>query len=588
MDLLALASGLFGGLALFLLGLNFLTRALEILTGEGMAQILERLTKNRFLGVLTGALTTAAVNSSSVTTVLLVGFVSAGLMTVSQSIAVVMGANIGSTFTAQVLAFNIGVLALPLIAVGFLAAATGRTDRLRESGRALLGMGLVFYGMEVMSQGMAPLRDYPPFLALMGELQRPALGVLAGALFTALVQSSAATMGVVIILASQGIIDLPSAIAVALGSNIGTCVTAGLAAIGKPREAVRVFVAHLLFNTAGALLWLPFIGQLAAMASWLTPDSLPREIANAHTLFNVANTLLFIGFTTQVAWLVRRLVPEPSGARADLLAPRYLEPGLRQSPSLALAAARRELARLAGQIVALLEAVLPSLVRRDAQGLANAHDLLPRLRALNDAIIVYLGKVGQARLGDRQSAELTAILQTSQFLMAIAELAGDDLLRLANRRDRWPGLPDAALERCIEALLAALRADVRALPGFIGSRDLGQALTIREGKHAVHRASRELTRAAFERVAGSDDPRRTRVYSSSVETMEILGRIHRLCRKMAKLELQLADRAPNRATPASPGAAGPATGPAAGDGAKSRPATAPVLVAGALILVMAG
>ena len=558
MDLFILASGLFGGLALFLLGLNFLTRSLEILAGEQMAQILERLTKNRLLGVMTGAVTTAAVNSSSITTVLLVGFVSAGLMTMSQSIAVVMGANIGSTFTAQILAFNIGVLALPLIAGGFLASMVGNTDRVRESGRAIMGMGLVFYGMEVMSQAMAPLRDYAPFIAIMAEMQRPVLGVLAGAVFTALVQSSAATMGLVIILASQQIIDLPSAIAIALGSNIGTCVTAGLAVIGKPREAVRVFVAHLMFNVIGALLWLPFIGQLAGMATWLTPGSLPREIANAHTLFNLVNTLLFIGFTTQIARLIQRLVPEPTGAVSDMLLPRYLDAGLKQSPSLALGAARRELARVAEQTVAMVEGVLPSLVRRNSGELATVHDLLPRLRTLNDAIIVYLGEVGRARLGERQSAELTAILQASQFLMAIADLAGDDLLRLANRRERWPGLPDEALEGRIRALLEALLVDVKALPGFIASRDLGQAVTIREGKHAIHAASRELTRAAFERVAGSRDPRRTKVYSSSVESMEILGRIHRLGRKIAKLELDLADGEP-AAQPAAEEAAGETT-----------------------------
>jgi len=540
MDLFSLLSGLFGGLALFLLGLNFLTRSLEILAGERMAQILEQLTKNRLLGVVTGAATTAAVNSSSVTTVLLVGFVSAGLMTTSQSIAVVMGANIGSTFTAQILAFNIGVLALPLVAGGFLASMVGKTDRVRESGRSVMGMGLVFYGMEVMSQAMHPLRDLAPFVQLMAEMQRPVLGILAGAVFTALVQSSAASMGLVIILASQQIIDLPSAIAIALGSNIGTCVTAGLAVIGKPREAVRVFVAHLLFNVVGALLWLPFINELAQLATWLTPGSLPREIANAHTLFNLANTILLVGFTTQIAWLIQRLVPEPTGAVADLFVPRYLDAGLKQSPSLALAAARRELSRVAEQTVAMVQGVLPSLIRRDPAALAAVHDLLPRLRKLNDAIIVYLGEIGRARLGERQSAELTAILQTSQFTLAIADLAGDDLLRLANRRDTWPGLPDAVLEKRIGELIDALLRDVEALPEFIAGRNLAQARAIREGKHAIHAAARELTRAAFERVAGSREPRRTRVYSSSVETMEILGRMHRLCRKIAKLELDLA------------------------------------------------
>ncbi len=551
MDMFLLASGLFGGLALFLLGLNFLTRSLEILAGERMAEILEKLTKNRFSGVATGAIVTAAVNSSSITTVLLVGFVSAGLMTMSQSIAVVMGANIGSTFTAQILAFNIGAMALPLVAAGFAASAIGRRDAVRETGRVLLGLGLVFYGMDVMSQSMAPLRSYGPFIAFMSEMQRPLLAILTGALFTALVQSSAATIGIVIILASQGVIDLEAAIAIALGSNIGTCVTAGLAVLGKPREAVRVFVAHLLFNLAGALLWLPFIGQLAMVSSWSTAGSLPREIANAHTLFNVVNTLVFIGFTTQIARVIKWLVPEPTGATAELLAPRYLDAGLQQSPSLALAAARRELVRVAEHTVALVDAVLPSLVRRDSASLATAHDLLPRIRQLNDAIIVYLGDLSRSRLGERQSAELGAILQTSQFLMAIADLAGDDLLKLANRRESWPGLPNAQLEPRIRALIEALRTDIIALPALIGERQIDQAKAMRHGKHAMHAAARELTRAAFERVAGSRDPRRTRIYAGNVESMEILGRMHRLCRKLAKLELDLAEAETDIAAPAT-------------------------------------
>ena len=544
MDWFGLTSGLLGGLALFLLGLSFLTRALEILAGDRMGRILERLTTNRFTGVATGAVVTAAVNSSTVTTVLLVGFVSAGLMTMSQSVAVVMGANIGSTFTAQILAFDIGLLALPLIAVGFAAAFVGRSDLWRESGRAVLGLGLVFYGMVVMSQAMAPLRAFEPFIAVMAEIQRPLMGVLAGAIFTALVQSSAATIGIVLVLGNQGIIGLEGAIAIVLGSNIGTCATAGLAVLGKPREAVRVFVAHLLFNVVGAVLWLPLIGPLAAFVDWLSlggPEAIGRDIANAHTFFNVANTALFIGFVAQIAKLVHWLVPEPAGASSDVAAPRYLEAGLLQSPSLALAAARRELARIAEQTAAMVEAVLPSLVRREPAGLRVVHDLLPQVRLLNDAVLGYLGALGRARLGQRQSAELTALLQLGQFLTAIAELAGTDLVRLANRRERWPGLPDRELEARIEALLETLLIDIRALPALVAERSVEQARALRAGKRPLHAAARALTRTAFERVAGSSAPRRTGLYVGTAETMEILGRIHRLCRKIAKLELELAE-----------------------------------------------
>lgn len=557
MDWFLLISGLFGGLALFLLGLNFLTRSLEILAGEQMSRVLEQLTRNRFTGVLTGAAVTAAVNSSSVTTVLLVGFVSAGLMTMSQSVAVVMGANIGSTVTAQILAFDIGRLSLPMIALGFAVSVLGRSDRIRESGRILLGLGLVFYGMQLMGQSMAPLRSFEPFIAGMAQMQRPLLGILAGAVFTALVQSSAATLGIAIILASQGILTLEAAIAIALGSNIGTCVTAGLAVLGKPREAVRVFVAHLLFNLIGAALWLPFIPQLAAFVDWLSlggPDAVGRDIANAHTLFNVANTLLFIGFVPQIGRLITRLVPEPVGATKELMAPRFLDPGLLQSPSVALAAARRELTRVAEQTAAMVDAILPALVERDTERLNVVHDQLPRVRQLNDAILAYLAELSRVRLGERQSAELTALLQIGQFVMAIADLAGDDLLRLANRRERWPGLPDASLAASIARLNAVLANDIKALPALIAERNLETARAIRNGKHALHAASRDLTRAAFERVAGSVDPRRTRTYAGSVETMEILGRIHRLCRKIAKLELDHAEAASAPAPAVAPAA----------------------------------
>jgi len=560
MQWFTLTSGLLGGLALFLLGLNFLTRALEILAGERMAHVLATLTRNRLAGVATGAVVTAAVNSSSVTTVLLVGFVSAGLMTMTQSVAVVMGANIGSTFTAQILAFNIGTLALPLVALGFAASVLGRGDRLREGGRVVLGLGLVFYGMEVMGQAMAPLRDFAPFITVMATIEQPLMGVVAGAVFTALVQSSAATVGIIILLASQGIIGLEGAIAIALGSNIGTCVTAGLAVLGKPREAVRVFVAHLLFNIVGAMLWLPFIGELAVVVHSLSldgPAAVGRDIANAHTLFNVANTLLFIGFTTPIGRLIQRLVPEATGAISDLAAPRYLDAGLLQSPSLALGAARRELARMAELAAAMVDAVLPSLIERDPTGLRVVHDMLPRVRQLHDAVVAYLGEIGRARLGERQSTELTATLQIGQFLMSIADLAGDDLLRLANRRERWPGLPDAALEARIRRLSEALLVDVEAMPELIAGRGQEQARAVRQGKHAVHAAARELTRAAFERVAGSHDPERTRLYRGSVETMELLGRIHRLCRKIAKLELDLAAAGQGQRAPAPPVETGP-------------------------------
>ncbi len=203
-----------------------------------MKSILAKLTKNRFAGVLTGALTTAVIQSSSVTTVLVVGFISAGLMSMSQSIGVIMGANIGTTITGQIIAFKVTKYALGMIALGFGMTFRSKREALRNQGNGIMGLGLVFFGMGVMAQAMTPLRTYEPFLEWMVRMENPRLGILAGALFTALVQSSSATSGVVIVMASQGLISLPAGIALSFGANIGTCVTALLASLGKPREAL--------------------------------------------------------------------------------------------------------------------------------------------------------------------------------------------------------------------------------------------------------------------------------------------------------------------------------------------------------------
>jgi len=305
-DWVTMGMGLFGGLALFLFGMDQMADALKAVAGERMKDILARLTTNRVMGALTGAFVTAVINSSSVTTVLLVGFISAGLMSLAQSVGVIMGANIGSTFTAQLIAFKVTKAALLMIGIGFVMMFVGKRERIKQYGAMVMGLGLVFFGMGVMSDAMAPLRTYEPFLDVMEEMENPLIGIAVAALFTGLIQSSAATTGIVIVMASQGLVNLPTGIALAFGANIGTCATAALAAIGKPREAVRAAVVHVLFNVAGVLVWVGFIDQLADLVRWMSPQypelsgkaqlaaEVPRQIANAHTMFNVANTLLFL------------------------------------------------------------------------------------------------------------------------------------------------------------------------------------------------------------------------------------------------------------------------------------------------------
>ncbi|MCA9431844.1 MAG: Na/Pi cotransporter family protein, partial [Candidatus Omnitrophica bacterium] len=279
-----------------------MTDALKQATGKGLRNVLARLTTNRFSGVFSGAFVTTLTQSSSVTTVLLVGFVSAGLMTLQQTVGVIMGANIGSTVTAQIIAFDISRYSLLILAIGFAVSALSRDKRISQYGLMVMGLGMVFFGMGLMSQSTYPLRSYPPFIDLMGKMDNPALGILVGAVFTALVQSSAATTGILIVLISQGVITLEAGIVLAFGANIGTCVTALLASVGKPRQALQVALVHILFNVIGVLIWIPLIGYLAEFVRTISPSypdlptaeriarEAPRELANAHTFFNVANT----------------------------------------------------------------------------------------------------------------------------------------------------------------------------------------------------------------------------------------------------------------------------------------------------------
>ena len=254
---------LFGGLAVFLFGMEQMAEALKRVAGDRMKTILGKLTTSRVMGLVTGAFVTAIIQSSSVTTVMLVGFVTAGLMSLSQAIGVILGADIGTTVTAQIVAFKVTKYALLLVAVGFLLIFTGKRTTTKQYGALIMGLGLIFFGMGIMSAGMKPLRSYEPFILLMQNVSNPAVGILIATIFTGLVQSSSATMGVVIALASQGLITLEGGIALALGANIGTCATAGLAAIGKPREAVRVAVAHVTFKIVGVLLIVWFIPPFA-------------------------------------------------------------------------------------------------------------------------------------------------------------------------------------------------------------------------------------------------------------------------------------------------------------------------------------
>ena len=443
-----MSMALLGGLAIFLYGMELMTDSLKVLAGDRMKMILEKLTGNRIAGVITGAGVTAVVQSSSVTTVIVVGFVTAGLMNLSQAIGVIFGANIGTTITAQIVAFKITKYALLMVACGFGMMMMGRNEKIKHWGMMLLGLGMVFFGMGVMSDAMKPLRSYQPFLDLMTTMENPLVGILIAAAFTGLIQSSSATTGIVIVMATEGLVTLPAGIALAFGANIGTCVTAILAAIGKPRRAVQAAMAHLLFNVFGVIIWFFFIPYLADFVVWLSPaadasltgqarlaEEAPRQIANAHTVFNVANTILFLPFAGAIAKLVEKLVPvkeltfeEKAIAKFQ---PRYLDDGMLDTPPLALSMVRRETRRM-GEVVEEMLADVPATVfTGDLDKVAEMRDKDEQVDALYGAINSYLTKVSRRDLMEGTANEAMMLTTTTTEIENIGDIIEIHMTHLA-------------------------------------------------------------------------------------------------------------------------------------------------------------
>lgn len=445
-----MAMQLLGGLALFLFGMEQMADALKVAAGDRMKNILATLTRTRFMGAVTGALVTAVVQSSSVTTVLVVGFVTAGLMSFSQTLGIIFGANIGTTITAQIVAFKVTKVALLMIFAGFSMSFIGRRDTIKNYGFMMMGLGLVFFGMSIMSDAMKPLRTYQPFLDLMVSMGSPLIGILVAAGFTALVQSSSATTGIVIVMASQGFVTLPAGIALAFGANIGTCVTALLASIGKPREAVRAAFAHILFNVAGVALWFFFIPAMADLVILISPVAeglqgmnklaaeTPRQIANAHTLFNVANTLIFLPLIPQFALLIERMLPDAAEGEDEgaltLGRPLYLNEILLSTPALALDAVRREIKSLGLRVNLMLNDSMPVVLSGNYQELKEVEKQDNDIDKIHANLVAYLAKISTTSLSAAQTKELMGLITVADTLESIGDIIETNLVYLGGQR----------------------------------------------------------------------------------------------------------------------------------------------------------
>lgn len=539
---LELSTGLIGGLALFLFGMDIMTRALKQVAGASMKTLLARMTGNRIMGMFAGATVTAIIQSSSITTVLLVGFVSAGLMTSAQSVAVIIGANIGTTITAQILAFKVTALALPILSVGFFVSFMAKQKATREYGRVLLGIGMVFFGMAIMSDAMKPLRSYQPFLDFMLSLDSVVFAALVGAGFTALVQSSSATTGILIVMAAQGLISLEPAVALALGANIGTCVTALLAAIGKRREAVRVALIHTFFNVAGVLIWIGFVEELAELsrdfAAIFSVDAadVPRQIANLHTCFNLANALIFIGFTNQISRLVERLLPDREDRREPRSTSKHLDPKLLAVPAIAIDAARLEVIRLGHLVRGMLSAAIPAVTTGSPQDVDKLHVMDRPVDLLHRDIVGYLREISVGSLPSGQSDLLIGLIRIANDLEHIGDLIATNMVNSARKRTQ----EDVVISPATAEIIAALHREVvEALDGVLlalETQDATLAKNVRRMKAGFAALVEDIAAHEMERLR-ADEPKRLHTYTREIELTETLDDIFKVIRRIARTEL---------------------------------------------------
>ncbi|MCI6150948.1 MAG: Na/Pi cotransporter family protein [Flintibacter sp.] len=452
--------GLLGGLALFLYGMQMMSSGLEAAAGSRMKMILERLTANRFLGVLVGAAITAVIQSSSATTVMVVGFVNAGMMTLNQAVWIIMGANIGTTVTGLLIALDVGELA-PLFAfVGVALVVFVKKPQLQHIGQILAGLGVLFIGMDMMSSAMSPLRESEAFINLMSTFSNPLLGILAGAGFTAVIQSSSASVGILQALANSGVIGLPSAVFVLFGQNIGTCITAVLASIGTSRSAKRATIIHLLFNVIGTVIFtllflifpiayvvdgsLTLPGALGQTIAGLMPASHAGQIALVHTSFNIITTIILLPLGNYLAKAAVKILPERPEDKADQLHLEYLTPIQISSKDGGLGVSaiyvdqmQHELRRMMEMAKDNVEASFRSVLNRDEEELEQVEKTEEYLDFLNKEISLHVSRLITYETNEKASAVVSSFFTISGNIERIGDHA-DNLAgytRMLNKRN---------------------------------------------------------------------------------------------------------------------------------------------------------
>jgi len=434
---LMLLIGLLGGLGLFLLGMKMLSEGIQNNAGDRLRIILSTLTNNRFVALGAGIFLTLAVQSSSATCVMLVGFVHSKLMKFRQTLGVILGAAIGTTITVQIIAFRLSEYSLLVVAVGFVLYLFSGKQKIKYIGETILGFGILFFGMQIMSEAVNPLRTFTPFLSILYTLENPLLGLLVGTFFTAIIQSSGAFIGIIIVLASQGLITLEAAVPLLLGSNIGTAATAILASLNSSREAKKVALALMLIKIIGVLLiiwWIPSYIKIIEMISPKSAEGinelnnlaviLPRQIANAHTVFNVILAMAFLPFTEMFARLINRIFPEREAATEgeEKIEATYLDYNILNTPSLGLNLAKEEALRVGRYVLDMVYMILRAFTEKDWKVIKHLEKREQQVDSLMTEINRYLLRITRGNINDQRVNEAFQIMFTVKEFEQIADI----------------------------------------------------------------------------------------------------------------------------------------------------------------------
>lgn len=536
-EILKTVFGLLGGLAVFLFGMNMMSEGLQKVAGEKMRYILGLLTKNAVMGVLAGAITTAVLQSSSATTVMAIGFVSAGLLKLPQAISIIFGANIGTTMTAQLIAFKISDYIWPIIFIGFLIYFFAKKENIKYIGETIFAFGLLFLGINTMGSVMKPLASSPVFVSLIEQVADvPALGVLVGTLMTVVVQSSSATIAVLQNFAAQAgpdgvssMLGLQGAIPILFGDNIGTTITALLACIGQSKNAKRTAISHSIFNITGTLVFIWFIPQFAWVVQAISPtgaevDVISRQIANAHTLFNVTNTLIWIPLLPLMVKIVTTIIPGEDEREQKQGELQFIDERLLDQPEFAMHLVMQEISRVNEMVSDILVQTRKSVLHDDSAAAESVLAAEGEVDILQDKIIRYMSTMfTTGYLNEEQSVRLAGIMEVSSNVERISDSCASIAHKMKRKMEKNGIFSESALEE-MGSSFELVEQMVSFVTEVLKSSDCNAAAKVVELETSINQLEHRLRKKHLNRLnEGTCTPEMTVTYTEILHNLERIG-----------------------------------------------------------------